>query len=66
MLQDTWHQIEVHLGYGELTPIIEWAKRNCANNWNYDIIDSAGRDKGTYKFYFKDDRDAVAFTLWKS
>jgi hypothetical protein len=46
--------------------MIEWVNRNCTNNWNYDIIDSAGREKGSYKFYFKDERDAVAFSLWKS
>lgn len=66
MLQDTWHKIEVSLNYGELGPVLVWVNQNCTNNWNYDIIESAGKGAGTYKFYFKEDKDAVAFTLWKT
>ena len=65
MLQDTWHKIEIGLSYGELTPLLEWVEKNCTSNWNYDIIESAGREAGIYHFFFKEDKDAVAFTLWK-
>lgn len=65
MLQDTWHKIEVNIGFGELGPLLEWVKSNCTNNWNYEILATGGKDAGVYKFYFKEDRDAVAFTLWK-
>lgn len=66
MLQDTWYKIDIEVGFGELSPMIEWVKHNCTNNWNYEIIESAGKDAGIYKFYFKEDCDAVAFTLWKT
>lgn len=66
MLQDTWHKIEVEVGFGELSHMIDWVNVNCTNNWNYEIIESAGRDAGQYKFYFKENKDAVAFTLWKT
>lgn len=66
MLQDTWHKIEVSLKYGELNPMIKWVEKNCTNNWNYYIIESAGRDAGIYQFLFKESKDAVAFTLWKT
>lgn len=66
MLQDTWHKVEISLGYGELNPIIKWAENNCTNNWNYEIIVSAGKEAGLYRFFFKEDRDAVAFTIWKT
>lgn len=66
MLQDTWHKVEIDLSYGELTPLLEWVNNNCTNNWNYDIIESAGREAGSYLFFFKEDKDAVAFTLWKT
>ena len=65
MLQDTWHKIDTIIKFGELGPIVEWVNKNCTNNWNYDILESAGRDAGIYRFYFREDRDAVAFTLWK-
>ena len=65
MLQDTWHKIDVEIGYGELGPIVDWVNQNCSNNWNYEIIEQAGKQAGSYRFYFRDDRDAVAFTIWK-
>jgi hypothetical protein len=65
MLQDTWNKVDVNLGYGELGAIVEWAKSNCTNNWNYEIIEQAGNEAGSYRFYFRDDKDAFAFTLWK-
>jgi hypothetical protein len=66
MLQDTWHKIEVGLNFGELNPLLKWVEEHCSSNWNYEIIESAGRDAGIYRFYFREDRDAVAFTLWKT
>jgi hypothetical protein len=45
---------------------VEWAKENCTNNWNYEIIESAGKDAGIYRFYFVEEIDYIKFTLWKT
>lgn len=66
MLPDSKYKIEVSLNYGELSPLIKWVENNCTNNWNYEIIESAGKGAGIYKFYFNEEQDAVAFTLWKT
>jgi hypothetical protein len=66
LLTDTQHKIDLNIGYGGLGPIVEWAKENCTNNWNYEIIESAGRDAGIYRFYFVEEIDYIKFTLWKT
>ena len=65
MLIGTQHNIDINLTFGELGPLVEWASQNCTNNWNYEIIDSAGRDAGLYRFHFEEEIDFVKFTLWK-
>lgn len=59
------HEAEVHLEFGELAPLIEWVKDHCTNNWNYEILESAGRNVGTYKFNFYSEEDYFKFILWK-
>jgi hypothetical protein len=65
MLQDVWHKIDIEVGFGELGPLIDWVDTNCSNNWNYEVLATAGRDAGVYRFNFRDDRDYVNFMLWK-
>ena len=59
------HEAEVHLRFGELKPMIDWVKENCTNNWNYEIIESAGNSDGTYKFNFYSEEDYFKFIMWK-
>jgi hypothetical protein len=59
------HEAEVHLRFGELNPMIEWVKEHCTNNWNYEILESAGSSDGTYKFNFYSEEDYFKFVMWK-
>ncbi len=59
------HEVEVHLKFGELKPMIEWVKEHCTNNWNYEILESAGSNDGTYKFNFYSEEDYFKFIMWK-
>jgi hypothetical protein len=59
------HEAEVHLRFGELKPMIEWVKEHCTNNWNYEILESAGSSDGTYKFNFYSEEDYFKFIMWK-
>lgn len=65
MLLDTQYKSDIVVGFGQLGPLVEWVKENCTNNWNYEIIESAGKDAGTYRFYFCEQNDYVKFLLWK-
>jgi hypothetical protein len=59
------HEAEVHLRFGELNPMIEWVKEHCTNNWNYEILESAGSSDGTYRFNFYSEEDYFKFIMWK-
>jgi len=60
------NKVEVGLNYGELTPLIKWCERNCTNEWSYEQLFPAGRDAGLYEFYFENEKDLIAFTIWKT
>jgi len=63
MLQDT-SKVKIDLSYGELKPVIEWCERNCIGDWHY-MEDPNGAMYSSWIFLFDNDRDLVAFTLWK-
>ncbi len=65
MLLDTSYKVDIVINFGQLGPLIEWASDYCSNAWSYDIIESAGRDAGIYRFYFDEETDYVNFILWK-
>jgi hypothetical protein len=60
------NKVEVKLHYGELTPIVRWCERNCIREWSYLQLEPPGEGKGEYEFYFEDEQDLVAFTIWKT
>lgn len=66
MSPNTINGIEIKLKYGELSPVINWCQRNCIGNWSYDIKLPPGNEKGEYLFYFENDKDLTAFTIWKT
>lgn len=65
MLPNT-NKVEVEARYGELTSLIQWCERNCTDEWAYQVLDLAGEKWGDYEFYFKSEKDLVAFTIWKT
>ena len=60
------NKVEVSLDYGELTSIVNWCERNCNLEWGYECTLPAGRDAGMYDFYFQDEKDLLAFIIWKT
>ena len=64
MSQNIQNKVTVKLGYGELNPTIEWCKRNCVSNWYFqeDTEDIMYR---SWVFLFENERDYVAFMMWK-
>jgi len=60
----TKFKIKIKLPYGELQPILEWCDRNCASEWNYMEDPNADMYSG-WIFFFENERDYVAFMLWK-
>ena len=65
MSPDTQYKTEIKIGYGQLSPIIDWCQRNCTSDWGYDCQTLAGRDAGYYEFYFESESDYLNFILWK-
>jgi hypothetical protein len=59
-------KVDIALLYGDLTPIISWCERNCTGEWGWNQLEPAGAGAGVYEFFFDEERDAVAFTLWKT
>ena len=60
------HSVKIDLTYGHLQPIIDWCERNCSGEWAYWQIDPPGQDKGEYEFYFTEEKDLVAFRIFKT
>ena len=64
MSQNIQNKVSVRLQYGELTPMIDWCKRNCVGNW-YFQEDPSDIMYRSWTFLFENERDYVAFTMWK-
>ena len=64
MLQNTKHLAKINLNYGELQPMVNWCERNCNGKWYY-TEDPNGEMYFSWIFVFDDERDYVAFTLFK-
>ena len=45
--------------------MVSWLERNCIDDWGYECKQPAGRDAGIYEFYFENEKDLVAFKMWK-
>lgn len=62
----TAYKTYIQLPYGELGEVVEWCRKNCIDEWKFhehhNTMDSWSPE---YTFYFENERDLVAFTLWK-
>jgi len=65
MLPNT-NKVDIKLNYGELSPLIDWCQRNCSGDWSYGVSVMSGADPGEYQFYFENEKDLVAFIIWKT
>ena len=66
MSPNTQYKATIVIDFGNLRPITGWCERNCVGDWGWSEIEPAGKDAGIYEFYFEEERDKVAFVLWKT
>ena len=56
---------EINKPFGELDRVLAWCKTELVGEWRWQLIDvSTDKRPGRYIFYFDDDRDYFAFTLY--
>lgn len=62
----TAYKADIQLAYGELGKVVEWCRNNCVSEWKFhEHHNTEDSWKPEYTFYFENERDFVAFTLWK-
>ncbi len=49
--------------WGDLKDIVDWCDRNCSGDYRY-TEDPNGEMYNSWIFFFENERDYVAFTLW--
>jgi hypothetical protein len=64
VLQDTKYLVKINLNFGALQPVVNWCERNCTGKWYY-TEDYNGEMYYSWIFVFDEERDYVAFTLFK-
>jgi len=64
MLLSTKNSVAINLLFGELQPMLNWCEKNCVGNWQY-MEDPNGDMYNSWIFFFENERDYVAFMLWK-
>lgn len=53
----------MNIPYGLLKETVAWCDRNCISDWRY-MEDPNGDMYNGWVFFFEDERDYVAFTMW--
>ena len=60
----TAYKIKLTMPWGNLKDIVEWCDRNCSGDYRY-MEDPNGNMYNSWVFFFENERDYVAFMLWK-
>lgn len=59
----------ISIPWGELKNVISWCQNNCESDWRFheNSYNTTNDFKYslTYEFFFEDERDYVAFLIWK-
>lgn len=55
----TAYKTQVKFPFGELGSMIEWCENNCSYEWKF------GDSNDGYTFWFENEKDFVAFVMWK-
>ena len=56
---------EIKKPFGELDRVLAWAKSELIGTWRWQLVEvSTDQRPGRYIFYFDDERDYFAFTLY--
>lgn len=59
----TAYRIRLSTPYGSLKDIVAWCDRNCSGEYRYSE-DPNGEMYNDWVFFFENERDYIAFTLW--
>ena len=59
------YHANINLPYGQLGRVVNWCQDNCKSDWQFDVVEAADVQGGTYQFTFRSDMDAVKFILWQ-
>ena len=65
MLPNT-NKVKIDLPYGKLQPTLDWCERNCIGDWHYTEDPTGEFHENNWIFLFDDERDFVAFKIWKT
>ena len=56
---------EINKPFGALDRVLAWCKTELTGDWRWQLVDvSTDQRPGRYIFYFDDERDYFAFTLY--
>ncbi len=58
------YDVEIELPYGKLQGMIDWCDTNISHVWHYEVLNTAGKDSGSYRFCFRSDIDYTKFLIW--
>jgi len=60
-------KISISIPYGELKDVVAWCQNNCNFDWRFqeDFDTTAESSCIRYYFYFENEKDYLAFILWK-
>jgi len=61
----TTNKVAIEIEWGHLQQVVSWCQSNCVGNWAYNPDLLAGKEKGSYFFYFEDESDYINFLLFK-
>jgi len=59
----TAYKIKLSMPWGDLKSIVDWCDRNCSGDYRY-TEDPNGEMYNSWVFFFENERDYFAFTLW--
>lgn len=62
----TAYKTSLSIPYGELKNVISWCQHNCQSDWRFqEDMNSTDNFSLHYDFFFEDEKDYVAFIIWK-
>jgi hypothetical protein len=65
MLPSTQNRIAINLNFGELKHVLSWCEKNCTGQFQYMEDPNGDGFYNSWIFFFENERDYVAFMLWK-
>lgn len=62
----TAYKTSLSIPYGQLKDVISWCQTNCQEDWRFqETTNNIDPRLLHYDFYFENEKDYVAFLIWK-